>query len=55
MPLLPNMKPFRLDQPLNVGKGVNYIGSLDASSGDPSPEYAFFTTSEEESDSDVDI
>jgi hypothetical protein len=52
MPLLPNMGPFRLGQPLNVGKCVNYIGGLDVSNGEPCPEYAFFTSEEEESDSD---
>ena len=52
MALLPNMEPFRLGQPLNVGNDVSYIGGLD---GDPCPEYAMFTSDEEESDSDVDI
>ena len=51
MALLPNMEPFRLGQPLNVGNDVTYISGLD---GDPRPEYAMFT-SDEESDSDVDI
>jgi hypothetical protein len=53
MPLLPNMQPFRLGQPLDVGKNVNYIGGLDVSESisDPHPEYADFTTSDE-SDSD---
>ena len=50
MPLLANMEPFRLGQPLDVGKGVNYIGGV--SNGDPHPEYAIFTSEEEESDSD---
>jgi hypothetical protein len=59
MPLLPNVEPFRLGRPLNVGKNVNYIGGLDVSSSsvsnsDPQPEYAFFTSSEEESESEVD-
>lgn len=55
MPLLPDMEPFRLGRPLNVGKDVNYIGGLDDSNGDidPGPEFAIFTSSEEEeSDSD---
>lgn len=51
MPLLPEMEPFRLGQPLNVGNGV-YIGGLDASNGDYCPEHAIFTSEEEESDSD---
>jgi hypothetical protein len=50
MPLLPDMEPFRLGRPLNVGERVNYIGGL--SNGDPGPEYALFTSEEEESDSD---
>ena len=50
MALLPNMEPFCLGQPLNVGKDVTYSGM----DGDPCPEYAMFT-SDEESDSDVDI
>ena len=52
MPLLPDMQPFRLGQRLNVGGSVNYIGGLDVSNGDPRPEFAPFTTDEEESDSD---
>jgi hypothetical protein len=66
VPLLPDMEPFRLGQPLEVGKGVNYIGGLDGNSslddgslddgslddGEPVPEYAMFTSEEEESDSD---
>ena len=53
MSLLPNMEPFRLGRPLVVGRDVNYIGGLDASSSDPvpHPEYAYFT-SDEESDTD---
>lgn len=52
MALLPNMEPFCLGQPLNIGNNVSYIGGLD---GDPSPEYAMFTSDEEESDSDVEV
>jgi len=52
MDLLPNMEPFRLGQPLNIGNNVSYIGGLD---GDPRPEYAIFTSDEEEDDSDIDI
>jgi hypothetical protein len=55
MALLPDMQPFRLGRPLDVGKGINYIGGLDASSSDPCPEFAFFTSEEEESDSDSDV
>ena len=56
MPLLPDMQPFRLGQRLNIGGSVNYIGGLDVSNGDPRPEYAPFTTDEEESDSnDADV
>jgi hypothetical protein len=53
MPLLPDMEPFRLGRPLNVGERVNYIGGI--SNGEPCPEYALFTSEEEESDSDADI
>jgi hypothetical protein len=60
LPLLPDLEPFRLGQPLDVGNRVDYIGGLDVSNseGEPGPEYAFFTSEEEESDSnnsDVDI
>jgi hypothetical protein len=58
MPLLPEMEPFRLGQPLDVGNGVNYIGGFDVSNGGPRPERAIFTSEEEESDSgdsDVDM
>lgn len=52
MALLPDMQPFYLGQLLDVGKGVNYIGGLDISNSDPCrPEYAFFTSEEEENDS----
>jgi hypothetical protein len=49
MPLLPDMQPFRLNQPLDVGNGVNYIqvGGLGVSNGEPCPEYAIFTSDEE--------
>lgn len=52
MALLPDMEPFRLGRPLNVGGGVNNIGSVEDSNGDPHPERASFTPSEEEGDSD---
>jgi hypothetical protein len=53
MPLLPNMEPFRLGQPLNVGNGINYIGGLDDSNGDRRPEYASYTSSEEGDSDDI--
>jgi hypothetical protein len=56
MPLLPNMQPFRLGQPLNAGRNTDYIGGIDISALPssvpvPRPEYAYIT-SDEESDSD---
>ena len=70
LPLLPDLEPFLLGQSLNVGNRVDYIGGLDAGGldvggldvsngeGQPGPEYACFTSEEEEcdpDDSDVDI
>jgi len=61
MPLLPNMEAFRLGQQLDLGPEANYIGGLvhlddstftnSTERSEPSPEYADFTT-EEEDDSD---
>lgn len=49
--LLPNMEQFRLGQPLNVGRGINYIGGLDilSSTPAPGPEYAYLTPDEDSS------
>jgi hypothetical protein len=52
MPLLPDMEPFRLGQPL-VARNSNYIGGLDISAlpSDvplPCPEYADFTDSDDD-------
>ena len=59
MPLLPDMQPFHLGQPLNFEKDINYIGGLDISklNIEPCPEYADFTTSDESNSdgSNVDI
>ena len=54
MPLLPNMAPFHLGQPLGVG-GSNYIGGIDVSALPssvpvPHPEYACFTSDEDSGD-----
>ena len=51
--LLPNMAPFRLGHPINVGTNTNYIGGLDVSAPSSSvpmlhPEYADFTSDEED-------
>lgn len=58
MALLPNMAPFRLGHPIDVGRNTNYIGGLDVSALSssvpvPRPEYADFT-SDEEGDTDGD-
>jgi hypothetical protein len=58
MPLLPNMQPFRLGHPLDVGNNVNYIGGIDVSALPssvpvPCPEFAYLT-SDEESDGSSD-
>ena len=49
MDLLPNMAPFRLGRPIDVGAKANYIGGLDISTSSnsvpvPHPEYADFTS-----------
>ena len=54
MPLLLNMAPFCLGQPLDVG-GSNYIGEIDvsvlpSSVPVPCPEYACFTSDEDSGD-----
>jgi len=49
MPLLPDMEPFRLGQPLDAGRNINYIGGIDVSalpSDVPLPEFADFTSDE---------
>jgi hypothetical protein len=53
MPLLPNVEPFRLGQPLIEKGNAAYIGGLDESECLSSvtklcPEYADFTTDKEE-------
>lgn len=60
MALLPNMEPFCLGQPLNLGGRSTYLGRLEESSealpldfNRPGAEYALFTDSDEESGSDV--
>jgi hypothetical protein len=52
MALLPNMAPFRLGHPIDVGTNTNYIGGLDISAPSSSvpvlhPEYADFTSNED--------
>ena len=47
MALLPDMEPFRLGQPLDAGRNINYIGGINVSalSSDvtvPLPEFADF-------------
>ena len=47
--LLPNMAPFRLGHPIDVGVKTNHIGGLDISTSSnsvpvPHPEYADFTS-----------
>ena len=54
--LLPNMAPFRLGHPIDVGVIANYIGGLDISTSSNSvpvlhPKYADFTS---DGDSDMD-
>jgi hypothetical protein len=58
MALLPNMEPFRLGQPLNLGGKSTYMGGLEESSealpldfNRPGAEFALFTDSESD-DSD---
>jgi hypothetical protein len=49
--LLPDMEPLRLGQLLNVrGREINYIGGLDDASSAPAPgpEYADFTSDEDD-------
>ena len=63
MALLPNMEPFCLGQPLNLGGKSTYMGRLEESSdalpldfNRPGAEFALFTDSNDsgnESDSDV--
>ena len=53
MALLPNMAPFCLGHPIDVGTNTNYIGGLDVSAPSssvpaPHPEYADFTSDEED-------
>ena len=55
MALLPDMEPFRLGQPLDAGRNINYIGGIDVSalSSDipvPRPELADFTDESSEED-----
>ena len=40
---------------LNVGNGVNYVGGLDDSSGNPSPEYALSSSNLEEENDSIDF
>jgi hypothetical protein len=59
MALLPDMEPFRLGQPLDAGRNINYIGGIDVSalSSDvpvPLPEFADFTTDESSDEDDED-
>ena len=56
MDLLPNMAPFCLDCPINVGAKANYVSGLDISTSlnsvpMPHPEYADFTS---DGDGDMD-
>jgi hypothetical protein len=63
MALLPNMEPFRLGQPLDLGGKSTYVGGLEESSealpldfNRPGAEFALFTDSDDngnESDSDA--
>ena len=58
MPLLPDMEPFRLGQPLDVGRNINYIGGVDVSAlpsdvPAPRPKFADFTTDEESDDGEL--
>jgi hypothetical protein len=61
MPLLPDMEPFRLGRPLDIGKNVNYIGGLELSESSsssiplPLPEYAHFTSDEESDELDSEL
>jgi len=53
------MEPFRLGQPLDAGRNINYIGGIGVSalSSDvpvPLPEFAHFTTDESSDDDDED-
>jgi len=55
MALLPDMAPFRLGHPIDVGTNTNYIGGLDVSAPSssvpaPHPEYADFTSDEDDED-----
>ena len=59
MALLPNLEPFRLGQPLNLGGKSTYVGGLEESSEDlpfdfnrPGAEYAIFTDSDHDSSND---
>jgi hypothetical protein len=57
--LLPDMEPFRLGQPLDAGRNINYIGGIDVSalSSDvpvPLSEFADFTTDESSNEDDKD-
>ena len=59
MALLPDMEPFRLGQPLDAGRNINYIGGIGVSalSSDvpvPLPEFADFTTDESSEEDDED-
>ena len=59
MALLPDMEPFRLGQPLDAGRNINYIGGINVSalSSDvpvPLPEFADFTTDESSGEDDED-
>lgn len=52
-----HLEAFRLEQPLNLGPNMNYIGGLDpvpSTSIRPAPEYADFTTDEDEDESEED-
>jgi hypothetical protein len=58
MALLPNMEPFRLGQPLDLGGKSTYVGGLEESSealpldfNRPGAEYALFTDSDDSDDS----
>lgn len=58
MPLLPNLEAFRLGQPLNPGPNLHYIGGLDSAPSTsirPVPEYADFTTDEDEDESEDEL
>lgn len=56
MALLPNMEPFRLGKPLDLGGKTTYLGGLEKSSEAlpldfkrPGAEYAYFTSSDDSS------